>query len=88
MSYYTLWKSPEKIGGIIALSGRLLTEIDGVNILEEKYREKRVFIGHGELDTVIPFSASEVTQEFIKKLGIIPEFHSYPAPHTITEREI
>jgi phospholipase/carboxylesterase len=33
MSYYTLWRSPELIGGIIAFSGRLLSEIDvsGIN---------------------------------------------------------
>ncbi len=32
MSYYTLWRSPELIGGIIALSGRLLSEIDVVDL--------------------------------------------------------
>lgn len=88
MSYYTLWKSPETIWGIIALSGRLLAEIDTTHIQEEKYLGKRVFIGHGELDSVIPFSASEMTQEFIRKLGIIPDFHMYKSPHTITDTEI
>ncbi len=44
MSYYTLWKSPELIGGIIALSGRLLSEIDVSDIDQTKYSTKRVFI--------------------------------------------
>jgi len=44
MSYYTLWRSPELLGGIIALSGRLLAEIDISQIQKESYSSKRVFI--------------------------------------------
>jgi phospholipase/carboxylesterase len=44
MSYYTLWRSPELIGGIIALSGRLLSEIDVAGIEKGRYSTKRVFI--------------------------------------------
>lgn len=44
MSYYTLWKSPELLGGIIALSGRILAEIDISHIQKESYSTKRVFI--------------------------------------------
>lgn len=44
MSYYTLWRSPEWIGGIIALSGRILTEIDTEDIDTNAYESKRVFI--------------------------------------------
>ena len=88
MSYYTLWKSPETIWGIIALSGRLLAEIDASHIQEEKYIGKRVFIGHGEFDSMIPFVASEYTQDFIKNLGITPDFHMYKSPHTITDAEM
>jgi phospholipase/carboxylesterase len=44
MSYYMLWRSPELIGGIIALSGRLLLEIDVAGIEKVRYSTKRVFI--------------------------------------------
>jgi phospholipase/carboxylesterase len=44
MSCYTLYRSPELIGGIIALSGRLLSEIDASSIDQTQYSEKRVFI--------------------------------------------
>jgi phospholipase/carboxylesterase len=88
MSYYTLWKSPEKIGGTIALSGRLLAEIDSSSIEVEKYRGKRVFIGHGNQDQVIPVAASDVTSDFVKKLGIIPTMNIYDMAHTLSKQEI
>ena len=37
MACYTFWKSGEILGGIIALSGRLLDEIDLENIDEDQY---------------------------------------------------
>ncbi len=47
MSFYTLWRSPEKIGGMIALSWRLLAEIDTDTVDEDEYRGKRIFNGMG-----------------------------------------
>ncbi|MBC7503993.1 hypothetical protein H7169_03400 [Candidatus Gracilibacteria bacterium] len=88
MSYYVLWRSPELIGGIIALSGRLLTEIDVSNIDLRKYNKKRVFIGHGTEDRVIPFAASELTSGFVRDIGLLPTLIYYPIGHTITQAEI
>ena len=44
MSYYTLWRSPESIAGIIALSGRIVDEIDASDVHTERYKKKRIFI--------------------------------------------
>jgi phospholipase/carboxylesterase len=88
MSYYTLWRSPELIGGIIALSGRLLSEIDVEGIEKGRYSTKRVFIGHGTEDRVIPVSASELTSEFVRDIGLSPTLRYYPIGHTITRDEM
>lgn len=88
MSYYTLWKSPEKIGGIIALSGRILDEIDLGSIDKGSYQDKKVFVGHGTLDQVIPFSATEKVEKYLWSLGFIWAIHSYPITHTIGQKEI
>ncbi len=88
MSYYTLWRSPEKIGGIIALSGRLLDEIDTDNVDEDDYEGKRVFIGHGIDDMVIPVTATGPTSLFARKFGIEPIVKFYPIGHTIAPDEI
>lgn len=88
MSYYILWRSPELIGGIIALSGRLLSEIDVSAIEKGRYSTKRVFIGHGTEDRVIPVGASELTSKFVRDIGLEPTLRYYPAGHTITRDEI
>ena len=88
MSYYTLWRSPELIGGIIALSGRLLSEIDISAIDQTQYSTKRVFIGHGTEDRVMPVSASELTSRFVRAIGLDPMLRYYPIAHTISRDEI
>jgi phospholipase/carboxylesterase len=88
ISYYTFWRSPELIGGIIALSGRLLSEIDVETIDQSIYSTKRVFIGHGTEDRVIPVSASELTSGFIRDIGLSPTLRYYPIGHTLSRDEI
>ena len=88
MSYYTLWRSPELIGGIIALSGRLLSEIDVEAIDQSRYSTKRAFIGHGTEDRVMPVGASELTSQFVRDIGLSPTLRYYLAGHTITRDEI
>ena len=88
MSYYTLWRSPELIDGIIALSGRLLSEIDVSGIDQTQYCAKKVFIGHGTEDRVIPVGASELTSGFVRDIGLEPTVVYYPIGHTILRDEI
>lgn len=88
MSYYTLWRSPDKIGGIIALSGRLLDEIDLDTVDSGDYEGRRVFIGHGVDDTMIPVTATVPTSLLVRKLGIEPTVKFYPIGHTIVPDEI
>ncbi len=88
MSYYTLARNPELIWGIIALSGRLLKELDSISIEMESYNWKKVFIWHGTEDTMMTVEQAEQAAEYIKKLGIEPTCKFYIAPHTITGEEI
>ena len=88
MSYYILWRSPEKIGGIIGLSGRLLDEIEPDAVDPVDYAGKRVFIGHGVDDTVIPVTATGPTSLFARKLAIEPTVKFYPIGHSISSDEI
>jgi phospholipase/carboxylesterase len=88
MSYYTLWKSPEKIGGIIALSGRILDEIELQSVDTSQYQGKKVFVGHGTLDQVILFSATEKVEKYLWSLGLMWAIHSYPIAHSIVHTEI
>lgn len=88
MSYYTLYRSPELIGGIIALSGRLLAEIDISQIQKESYSSKRVFIWHGDQDRVISVESSHLAAQLVQDLSIEPMVRIYPIGHNISHDEI
>ena len=88
MASYTLWKSGEICGGMIALSGRLLPEIDIENIDEDQYHGKRIFIGHGVDDAMIPVTSTGPLCLFARKLGIEPTLKFYNTGHSIIEAEI
>ncbi|MGE4444272.1 MAG: alpha/beta hydrolase [Candidatus Altimarinota bacterium] len=88
MSHYFLGKSPEYIGGIIALSGRYTDEIKKLEISPEKYSNKKVFIAHGTLDTVISVDDAYLLKAYIQKMSISPTFFIYQMPHTIIQEEI
>lgn len=88
MSYYTLYKSPASLWGIIALSGRILSEINLETVDREKYSNKRIFIWHGNQDRVIWVEASDIAIEFAKKSQIELKVHIYNIPHTISQTEM
>lgn len=88
MSCYLLYRSPGLIGGIIALSGRLLIEIDTTDIQVELYIWKKVFIGHGNEDRIISVESSNLTTQFVRELSLEPTVHIYPIGHTISHPEI
>lgn len=88
MSSYTLWRSPEKIAGIITLSWRILTEIDTSDIREERYEGKRIFIWHGVEDSMISVTSTGGMTAFARALSIEPTLKFYNAGHTITREEL
>jgi phospholipase/carboxylesterase len=88
MLYYHLFRSPESIGGVIALSGRLLDEINTTDIDPDDYLDKRIFIGHGAEDMMIPVTSTGPILSFLRTLGIDPTLKHYNAGHTITREEM
>lgn len=88
MSYYTLVHAPESIGGVIGLSGRLLVELQNFITAGKDYSSKKVFIGHGNLDTMIPAHAASVVQDFFESIGVSVDRHTYNSGHTITFDEL
>lgn len=77
MSYYTLSRSSELIRGIIGLSGRLLQETSSDDIDPDQYGDKRIFIGHGVDDQVIPVTETGPIASYIRSLGIEPVLKFY-----------
>lgn len=87
MSFSVALTFPTIAKGVIALSGRVLDET--MSIVEKSPTPPltHFFIGHGIQDQVLPILHARRAKEFLLSQNAPLEYHEYPAPHGITQRE-
>lgn len=88
MSYSVALTEPQKVTAIVALSGRILTDIDKQLAPKEHLKKLAIFIGHGTSDQVVPFSNGEVAFDKCKKLSTQVLFKEYKMGHEISFPEV
>lgn len=93
MSYEVGLRHPEAVGGIAALSGRILPVLKSELKAEGKANEKRqqlaIFIGHGTKDPRLPYKDGTDADNLLQQLSLKPEFHGYEGlGHNISAAEI
>ena len=88
-TYLTGLKNPEVFEGIICISGRLPETDKSYSVITEEQilsgNKLKVFIAHGNEDTVIPSTYAKDAKKRLKKAGYNITFYSYNAGHKITE---
>jgi len=88
MALHTALRLPQKLAGIMALSGylpladRLTAERHPANA------QTPVFMAHGTQDPVVVIARGEASRDALAALGQPVEWHSYPMPHSLHPREI
>ncbi len=87
MSYDIAFKHPQKIKGVVALSGLLMPQTESF-ATTDKFKRCKFFIAHGMQDDVISYMNGGSAAAAIKKKGAPVEFKSYSAAHTITPEEL
>jgi phospholipase/carboxylesterase len=88
MALHTGLRFPQKLAGIIALSGYLP--------LADRFAAQRsaanantpIFMAHGSQDAVVIPARGEVSRDLLTKLGYAVRWHTYPMPHSVHPREI
>jgi phospholipase/carboxylesterase len=88
MALHTGLRFPQKLAGIVALSGYLP--------LADRFSAERssanastpVFIAHGSQDPVVLPARGEASRDLLTKLGYAVQWHTYPMPHSVHPREI
>lgn len=89
MSYEVALRHPEAVGGIAALSGRVLPVLRSELKPDEKRQSLAIFIGHGTADTRLPFSDGTDANSLLKSVSLEPEFHAYQGVgHNISAEEM
>ena len=89
MSYEIALSSPDKVKGVLALSGRLLDESRLHHADPEKISKLKFFIGHGNSDNVIKIQEAEKANAYLKEKAIREvTYKAYEMPHSITGAEL
>ncbi|MGE8720412.1 alpha/beta hydrolase [Leptospira terpstrae] len=83
MSYSIGLLHPERIKGIIALSGRLLEENKTIVNVTEKILNKKIFISHGTNDRVLSVEYARSVKGYLESIGIHPHYKEYEEGHSI-----
>ncbi|MFT3823676.1 MAG: dienelactone hydrolase family protein [Chitinophagaceae bacterium] len=83
MSYSVALTAPEKIKGIVVMSGRLLPEVKPLVVPAERLKKLTVFVSHGTQDPVLKFQYAEDAVGYLRSKGLQPDFHQYNEGHTI-----
>ena len=88
IALHTGLRYPRPLCGILSLSApvpfakNLMTEIHPANAAVP------VFLAHGTSDPMVPFAAAEKLRGLMEEQGLVPEWHSYAAGHTVVPEEI
>ena len=88
MALHVGLRYPQKLAGIMALSGYLLFPERLMQERSEANAATPVFIGHGTMDPMVPFALGQATVTALEAGQWPVEWHSYPIPHSVSPPEI
>ena len=88
MTYQAGLTHPEKLAGLIVLSGYIPSE----GLIDESFsdanRSISIFAAHGSFDDVLNVSLGEQACEFARAQGCNVDWHAYPMPHSVCMEEV
>jgi len=88
MTLQTGLRHPEKLAGMLCLSGYLpLSSVVGAERSEASLGTP-IFMAHGVQDPVVPFARAEESRKVVDALGYQVEWHAYPMQHTLCLEEV
>jgi phospholipase/carboxylesterase len=88
MTLQTGMRHPEKLAGMLCLSGYL--PLAGVAAAERSVESlgTPVFMAHGRQDGVVPFARAQASHEALKAMGYQVEWHEYMMQHSLCLEEV
>ena len=88
IALHTALRYSKKLAGIMGLSTYLPLADTVENEMHDANKDTPIFLGHGSLDTVVPFNLALETQDTLNKLGYSSELKKYPMEHSVCVEEI
>jgi phospholipase/carboxylesterase len=85
MSYSIGLTKPKSVRGIVALSGRLLTEIQPLVKKSDELSKLSVFVAHGTQDRTLGIDYAREANTYLKQLSVDLTYTEYENAHQISE---
>jgi phospholipase/carboxylesterase len=88
MTIQTGLRHPEKLAGLLCLSGYVPLH---TTIAAERHpanQDTSIFLAHGRGDQVIPILRAEQSRDLLRSLGYKVEWHEYMMPHSVCQEEV
>jgi phospholipase/carboxylesterase len=81
-------RHPEKLAGMLCLSGYLPLADKVAHERTEESRDTPIFMAHGRQDNVVPIARAEQSRELLTAMGYQLEWHEYMMAHTLCLEEV
>lgn len=88
MALYTSLRYPEKLAGVVSLSGYLPLHENLSSERSEANKDLNIFMAHGTMDPIVPLFLGEGSKTILEELGYKPDWHSYPMMHAVCSEEL
>jgi phospholipase/carboxylesterase len=76
--------NPRRIAGAVAMSGRVVPEIESARAAPEAMKGLPILVVHGTRDPVMPIENGRATQELLSKLPVALTYREFPMAHEIS----
>lgn len=88
MSFSVGLTRPDKVKGVLALSGRVLDEIKGKIDEKRDFSTFKALVIHGKEDKVLPIEYARQSKTLLDSLKINTAYHEMPYAHTTSEETV
>ena len=88
MTLQTGLRHPEKLAGMLCLSGYLPLNEQVAHERSEESIDTPIFMAHGRQDHVVPFLRGEQSRDILKDLGYTIDWRDYPMQHSLCFEEV
>ena len=88
MTLQTGLRYPEKLAGLLGLSGYLPIHTKLPAERHSANHDTPIFLAHGRSDPIVPIDRAVMSRDHLQSLGYKVEWHEYPMPHSVCEEEI
>ena len=88
MTLMTGLRAPQRLAGLVGLSGYLPIAETTAAERGAANRDTPIFLAHGEDDPMVTIDRAIASRDELQRLGYAVEWHSYPMEHTVSTQEV